>query len=92
MLPLIGTLQETGLTEDQLRESLRRRPGRYMHTPQLALYVRDYSSRQVAVIGAVSRPGLSSPASEPDPVLEMIALAGGIASEAIAGGPSASSR
>jgi protein involved in polysaccharide export with SLBB domain len=54
---------------------------------QLALYMHDYRSRQVAVIGAVSRPGLSSPASEPDPVLEMIALAGGIASEAIAMGP-----
>lgn len=53
-LPLIGTVQETKLTEDQLRESLRRRLGRYMHTPQLALYVCEYRSRQVAVISAVS--------------------------------------
>lgn len=80
-LPLIGTVQETKLTEDQLRESLRRRLGRYMHTPQLALYVCEYRSRQVAVIGAVSKPGLYSPASKPDTVLGMIALAGGIASE-----------
>lgn len=41
MLPLIGTLQETGFTEDQLRESLRRRLGRDMYTPQFAFYGRE---------------------------------------------------
>jgi polysaccharide biosynthesis/export protein len=52
--------------------------------PQLNLYVREYRSRQVAVIGAVAKPGLYSLASETDTVLDMIAAAGGMMPEAAA--------
>jgi polysaccharide biosynthesis/export protein len=83
-LPLIGTVQAAGLTEEELREALRHRLKQYMHAPQLNLYVREYRSRQVAVIGAVTKPGLYSLASEMDTVLDMIALAGGMTSQAAA--------
>jgi polysaccharide biosynthesis/export protein len=83
-LPFIGTVQAAGLTEEELREALRRRLEQYMHVPQLNLYVREYRSRQVAVIGAVAKPGLYSLASETDTVLNMIASAGGMMPEAAA--------
>jgi polysaccharide biosynthesis/export protein len=83
-LPFIGTVQAAGLTEEELREALRRRLEQYMHVPQLNLYVREYRSRQVAVIGAVAKPGLYSLASETDTVLDMIAAAGGMMPEAAA--------
>ena len=83
-LPLIGTVQAAGLTEEELRDALRRRLEQFMHAPQLNLFVREYRSRQVAVIGAVSKPGLYSLASETDTVLDMVALAGGMTSEAAA--------
>jgi len=81
-LPLIGAVKAAGLTEEELREAIRRRLENYMHNPQLDLFVRDYRSRQVAVIGAVSKPGLYNLASETDTVLDLVALAGGMRDEA----------
>jgi protein involved in polysaccharide export with SLBB domain len=83
-LPLVGTICAAGLTEEELRDALRGRLEQFMHVPQLNLFVREYRSRQVAVIGAVSKPGLYTPASEMDIVLDMVALAGGMTSEAAA--------
>jgi polysaccharide biosynthesis/export protein len=83
-LPLIGTVQAAGLTERQLREAIHRRLEKYMRTPHLNLFVREYRSRQVAVIGAVAKPGLYNPASEADTILDMVALAGGMTKDAAA--------
>jgi polysaccharide biosynthesis/export protein len=83
-LPLVGTIRATGLTEEELREALRRRLEQFMHRPQLNLYVREYRSRQVAVIGAVTKPGLYSPSSEKDTILDMVTMAGGMTPEAAA--------
>jgi polysaccharide export outer membrane protein len=81
-LPLIGVVKAAGVTEDELRESIRRQLTHYMHNPQLDLFVRDYRSRQVAVIGAVARPGLYNLVSESDTILDLVALAGGMRDEA----------
>jgi polysaccharide biosynthesis/export protein len=83
-LPLIGTVQAAGLTERQLREAIHRRLEKYMRTPHLNLFVREYRSRQVAVIGAVAKPGLYNLASEADTILDMVALAGGMTKDAAA--------
>lgn len=81
--PLIGTIQASGLTEEQLQEEIRRRlEANYMHNPQVNIFVREYRSRQVAVIGAVARPSLYNLTSEADTILDMISLAGGMTSEA----------
>jgi polysaccharide export outer membrane protein len=81
--PLIGTIQASGLTEEKLQEEIRRRlAADYMHNPQVNIFVREYRSRQVAVIGAVARPGLYNLTSETDTVLNMISLAGGMTGEA----------
>jgi polysaccharide export outer membrane protein len=81
-LPLIGVVKAAGLTEEALREAIRRQLENYMHNPQLDLFVRDYRSRQVAVIGAVTKPGLYNLASETDTILDLVALAGGMRDEA----------
>jgi polysaccharide export outer membrane protein len=83
-LPLVGIVQAAGLTEEELQRALRNRLEQFMRAPQLNLFVREYRSRQVAVIGAVSKPGLYSLASETDTVLDMITLAGGMTPEAAA--------
>ena len=49
-----------------------------MYNPPVNLFVREYRSRQVAVVGAVERPGLYNLASEADTILDMIAQAGGM--------------
>jgi polysaccharide export outer membrane protein len=61
-LPFIGIMQTGGLTEKTLKEAIRSRLERdYMYNPQVNLFVREYRSRQVAVVGAVEKPGLYSP-------------------------------
>jgi len=82
-LPLIGVVQVGGLTEAEIREELKRRlEERYMYNPQVNIFVREYRSRQVAVVGAVDKPGLYSLASDTDTLLDVLSLAGGVTSEA----------
>jgi polysaccharide export outer membrane protein len=82
-LPFVGEIQVSGLTEQGLREEIRRRlEESYMHNPQVNLLVREYRSRQVAVTGAVEKPGLYNLASGADTLLDMLSLAGGMKSEA----------
>ena len=81
-LPFIGVVQASGLTEEELREELRRKSEQFMYNPHLSLFVREYRSRQVAVIGAVEKPGLYNLASEADTILDVLSLAGGMKEEA----------
>lgn len=81
-LPFIGVVGAAGLSEAELREEIRRRLEAYMHRPQVNLFVREYRSRQVAVLGAVAKPGLYNLASGADTILDMIGLAGGMKEEA----------
>src|SRR5262249_7854995 len=81
-LPFVGVVQANGLTEEQLRTAILHRLERYMYTPQVNLFVREYRSRQVAVVGAVEKPGLYNLASGDDTILDMLSLAGGLKDEA----------
>jgi polysaccharide biosynthesis/export protein len=53
-----------------------------MYTPQIHLLVREYRSRQVAVVGAVEKPGLYNLASSSDTILDILSLAGGMKTDA----------
>ena len=57
-LPLIGWIHAAGVPESQLRDNLTTALEKYMYDPQVNLFVKDYKSRQVAVVGAVRAPGL----------------------------------
>ena len=81
-LPFVGEVQAAGLTEKQLRQGLRARLEKYMHSPQINLLVREYRSRQVAVVGAVERPGLYNLASSSDTILDVLSQAGGMKADA----------
>jgi polysaccharide export outer membrane protein len=81
-LPFIGIVRAAGLSERELREEIRRRIEGYMYSPQVNVFVREHRSRQVAVLGAVARPGLYTLASGADTLLDMIGLAGGMRVEA----------
>ncbi len=77
-LPYIGKVQAAGLTEEELRERLGEQLKKYMYNPRIVLFVKEYRSRQVAVLGSVGRPGLYSLNSGADTILDMISQAGGI--------------
>jgi polysaccharide export outer membrane protein len=82
-LPFIGIVKAAGLTEVELREVLRGRLQTYMHHPRVTVFTREYRSRQVAVLGAVEKPGLYMLASGSDTVLDMLSLAGGLKEGAV---------
>jgi protein involved in polysaccharide export with SLBB domain len=81
-LPMIGAVHAGGLTEEELREEISHRLEKYMYQPQVEVFVTEYRSRQVAVVGAVKTPGLLTLTSRDETVLEVITRAGGMTSEA----------
>jgi polysaccharide export outer membrane protein len=81
-LPLIGTVQAGGLTQDQLASSLRERFGYYMYNPPVRLFVTEYHSREVGVFGAVAKPGLYDIIGPTETIQTMIAAAGGMSDAA----------
>lgn len=81
-LPFVGEVAVAGLTEKQIRSDLHSRLEKYMHSPQINLLVKDYRSRQVAVVGAVEKPGLYNLASTTDTILDVLTLAGGMKADA----------
>jgi polysaccharide export outer membrane protein len=81
-LPLIGVMNVTGMTEDQLRGALQTRLSSYVKDPQVEVFVQQYHNRQVAVIGMVRKPGLYTIESRTDTIQDMIGRAGGMTENA----------
>ncbi len=81
-LPMLGTLQAGGQTEKQLRAELTERLKTYMYKPEVDVFVKEYRSRQVAVIGMVNTPGLVTLTGPNETVLDMITRAGGLTATA----------
>jgi protein involved in polysaccharide export with SLBB domain len=83
-LPLAGQLDASGKSEQEVREELVRRLHKYMKHPQVAVFVNQYRSREVAVAGAVNKPGLYTLVSHSDTILDMVSRAGGMTENAAA--------
>jgi protein involved in polysaccharide export with SLBB domain len=81
-LPMLGTMQAGGLTEKQLRAELNERLKTYMYKPEVDLFVKEYRSREVAVIGMVNNPGLVTLTGPNETVLDMMTRAGGLTATA----------
>jgi protein involved in polysaccharide export with SLBB domain len=83
-LPLLETVPAAGLTVSALQQELTRRLGEYMYNPHVAVFVEEYRSHQVAVVGAVRTPGLITLRDRELTVLDALSAAGGM-SDAAAG-------
>jgi len=82
-LPLLGEIRAAGRTEAELAQDIQQRlQDGVMYDPPVNLFVREYRSRLVGVIGAVVKPGLYPIAGGSDTILDMLALAGGMNQEA----------
>lgn len=77
-LPLLGVVPVAGLTQRELSDELNRRlEESVMYDPSVIVFVKEYRSRIVSVIGAVAKPGFYSLSSESETLLDVIAQAGG---------------
>ena len=82
LLPFVGSVKAAGLTEKQLKAEIATRLSAIMYRPQIDLFVKEYRSRQVAVVGQVDKPGLYDLASPNDTLFDMLNDAGGINKDA----------
>src|SRR6266702_2997965 len=58
-VPLLGTVEASGLTAKQLADSLQDKWGdKYLQSPQVTVFVQDYHAKPVSIVGAVEKPGL----------------------------------
>jgi protein involved in polysaccharide export with SLBB domain len=76
-LPVIGAVEVQGLDEEQLTRALQNRLSRYVKDPEVNILIEQSYSRDVAVVGAVVKPGLYALNSSADTLLDMINRAGG---------------
>ena len=58
-VPLIGQIQAAGRTATELEDEIRSRlQQKFMHNPQVAVFVHEHNSQRVSVMGAVRRGGV----------------------------------
>lgn len=77
-LPLVDTVKANNLTARQLESKLANLFGAdYLHDPQVSVFIEEYRSQRVAVLGEVNKPGIYE-VSERRLLTDMLALAGGL--------------
>jgi len=77
-LPIAGTIQVGGLSEAQLHSVLTKALSKVVKDPEVDVFVKSYSSRQVAVVGMVNKPGLYTLNRRNESILDLIGQAGGM--------------
>jgi polysaccharide export outer membrane protein len=77
-LPLLETVHVGGRTVSAVEKELTRQLGKYMYEPYVTVFVDEYRSQQVVVVGAVQKPGLITLVDRDSTVLDAIAASGGM--------------
>jgi polysaccharide export outer membrane protein len=80
-LPYIGKVQAAGFGPLGLEEELREAYLKFIHDPQITVFVREYRSFRVSVVGNVKQPGVLELRGRKT-LLEALALAGGLSDDA----------
>jgi len=81
-LPLLGEIEVDGLTKSELEVKLARLlEEKYLQDPQVTIFIVEYQSKRVTVMGAVQSPGWFELVGR-QTVLDVIAKAGGLTNEA----------
>lgn len=75
-LPLIGNVQVSGLTKEKLEKKLAELLDKYVKNAQVSVFIKEYQSSRVAIIGAVEKPGMYELVGR-QTLLQMISQAGG---------------
>ena len=81
-LPLLNTVEVAGHTVGEVQQDLTKRLGEFMFDPHVSVFVEEFRGQQVAVLGAVLKPGLVSQRNRNSTVLDTISAAGGMTAEA----------
>ncbi len=79
ILPLVGSIHVAGLTADAMQSLIRKKfiDGKYVKDPQVTVFVTEYATQGVSVLGEVKTPGIY-PAFGTHNLVDYISLAGGL--------------
>jgi polysaccharide export outer membrane protein len=78
-MPLIGAVPASGKTLSELKAELTKDLGdKYLQAPDVSVSIKDAMSQRITVEGAVNKPGVY-PTSGPTTLMQVVALAGGLA-------------
>lgn len=78
VMPLIGNVKVGGLTPQEAEQVIANALGeKYLQNPQVNIFVAEYASQKVTVIGQVKKPGVF-PVAGKTTLMQAIALAGGL--------------
>jgi len=80
-LPMVGRIQASGLTIDQLKDTLSSKLSRYISAPQVTLNLSENQNQTVSVLGSVNTPGIH-PLPGPRRLIDVLSLAGGLKPDA----------
>jgi polysaccharide export outer membrane protein len=80
-VPLIGRLQAAGMSVEELESNLSERFARYLRDPEVTVFIAEYRSQPVSVLGAVRNPGVHQ-IRGPKTLYETLSLAGGLSQDA----------
>lgn len=81
-LPLLGEIQVEGLTKTEVEQKLAELlEEKYLQDPQVTLFIKEYQSKRVSVLGAVSNPGPYELLGR-QTLMQIIAKAGGMTEDA----------
>ena len=75
-LPLVGELQATGQTPEQLEQQIATKLKSYISEPEVTVIVQQINSQKFNILGQVTKPG-TYPLTNSLTILDAIALAGG---------------
>lgn len=80
-LPYVGKVRASGFSPIELEDELRRSYLKFIRDPQITVFVSEYRSYRVSIVGFVQNPGVQELRGRKT-LLEALALAGGLNEEA----------
>lgn len=80
-LPLADTIQASGLTVAELESLIAQRLEKYVKEPVVSVFVKEYRSQQISVLGSVKDPKVYY-ATGQKYLLDMLSMAGGLTPDA----------
>jgi polysaccharide export outer membrane protein len=81
-LPLLGILRVKGLTANELEREIRELLAeKYLRDPHVSVFIKEYRSQRISVIGAVEKPGPYDVTGQKT-ILGLLGMAGGLKEDA----------
>lgn len=80
-LPLTGMIKVEGLTASELEAELSKSLEKYLQEPVVSVYIKEYRSQNITVLGAISKPQVYT-VTRQNFLVDIISMSGGLTSNA----------